>query len=108
MNDHGLADTSIDLIKGVFITIGMVTLAMILYQLFFGKQNSALYVACYNVEKAVSNYYYAYCFYPSAHMIEGVSNSLGVTVNSDTNLQHADTDSNGSGYTHYTVTVGNW
>ncbi len=62
--------------KFVFEIVGAMLLAMLLYQVFFGKDNSALRYACEQVEKPISFYYYQYSFYPSAHNLDGISISL--------------------------------
>lgn len=66
-------------VKTVFGIVGAVLLAMILFQLFFGVQDSALKYACEKIEEPISFYYYAYSYYPSAHNLDGVTKSLDPT-----------------------------
>ena len=68
-------------VASVFYIVGAVLLAMLLYQLFFGTTNSALSFACNSVETPISFYYYEYAYYPSVHSLDGVSQSLGLTIN---------------------------
>lgn len=67
------------MVKHVFQIVGAVLLAMILYQLFFGVNDSALKYACEKIEEPISFYYYAYSYYPSAHNLDGVTRSLDPT-----------------------------
>ena len=96
--EYGVHEMSLGLVKSVFYLVAVVLLAMLLYQLFFGVDDNALRYACNSMETAIANYYYAYCFYPTAHINDGVSSSspLNVTVYNNTDLYHVDTDNGGS------------
>lgn len=84
-------------VKHTFSIVGAVLLAMLLYQLFFGVDNSAIKFASDAVETPISFYYYAYAFQPSAHILDDITKDFNATNYkvSNTAVLH---DSYGSAY----------
>jgi len=71
---------AINLVKHVFQIVGAVLLAMLIYQLLFAWDTSALTVACHAVEYPISHYYYDYGLYPTVHNNDGLSESIALKM----------------------------
>lgn len=94
-----------NLVKNVFMIVGAVLLAMLLYVLFFVGDNSALSQACRYIQKPISFSYYMYSYYPNAHSKDGLDNALGAdtaSYDSVSDLASSDT-SNSSDVAMYTT-----
>lgn len=105
-----------NLVKNVFLTIMGVTVAMILYLVFFGttsldgrslvgtktgniEQRSewqgVLWYMARVIETPISRYYYEYCYLPNIHQNDYVDEALGGTYDTDYydgDLQKTETD----------------
>lgn len=73
-------------IKGVFWIVGMCLAAMLLYQLFFVGDNSAINYACRMVETPIAEAYYDEVLSPSILSSKGTVESLGGTVTQSSEL----------------------
>lgn len=106
----------INLVKNVFLTIMGVTVAMILYMVFFGTTSfdgtslvgtktgnitqtsswqGVLWYAAESIETPISRYYYEYCYLPNIHQSDYVDEALGGIKNSayyNGNIQQTRTD----------------
>lgn len=105
-----------NLVKTVFLVIIAVTVAMILYMVFFGTVNfngdslvgtktgnieqtnewqGVLWFMARAVETPISRYYFEYCYLPNIHQNDYVDEALGGTVNTsyyNGNIQTTKTD----------------
>lgn len=72
----------VKMVRDVFIIIGGVVMAMLLYNLFFsvGTYKGVLWTASNSVENAVSRYYYQNCYLPSVHRYSYLDAELGCGV----------------------------
>lgn len=75
-------------VKSIFWIVGMCLAAMLLYQLFFVGDNSAINQACRMIETPISKAYYDDVLYPSMASNKGVVESLGGSMTITTELQN--------------------
>lgn len=106
-----------NLVKNVFLLIMSVTVAMILYMVFFGtvgfngnslvgekignieqtsSWNGVIWYMARAIETPISRYYYEYCYLPNIHQNDYVDEALGGIKNSDYyyngDIQETETD----------------
>lgn len=88
------------LVKNVFLMILGVTVALILYFVFFGVNlapygtwEGLIYHSARAIETPISRYYYEYCYLPSIHSNDAVDSALGGT-STVSNIQQTPSDLN--------------
>lgn len=70
-------------VKGVFYLMGMATVALLLYWVFFGQDGNwegALFWASRQAENPIAQYYHQYCYTPNVHATDYLDIELGCTV----------------------------
>lgn len=74
-------------VKNCFYILGVSTLALMLYYVFFGtiknggNWEGALYYSARQVENPIGAYYFNYCYVPSTHSTDYLDVELGCKVN---------------------------
>lgn len=72
------------LVSGVFVAIGAMVIASLLYVLLFVGEDCAMRTACRGIDGAMAEAYYTRVQVPTALQKKGVAESLGVQVNEKT------------------------
>lgn len=88
-------ETGTKMLKGVFWLIGMLMVAILLYNLFFHGGiggNNAITFLCRNIEAPIAESYYETTLYPSVNSNSSATNGLGITVGNSTNFDVDEVD----------------
>lgn len=82
-------------LKGVFWIVGMLLVAILLYNLFFrggiGGDNAITFL-CRNIEAPIAESYYETTLYPSVNSNSSATSGLGITVGDSTNFDADEVD----------------